>query len=619
MRISDRTTRISLWAVILLICGVGRVYADELSFTAQAPQAVVVGDRFNISYVVNTRNVKDFRPPQMDGLSVLSGPNTSTSSSITVVNGRTTQNTTIKFTFTVVANEEGTIEIGPAGITAEKEKMVSNSLTIKVLPPDQNTQNSNPGAGQGSGRSGGQSQSGTVSADDLFMLASVDRTNVYEQEALLLTYKVYVAPSIELTSLTTKMPDLKNFHVQEVELPQQKEFQLEHYNGRNYRSLVWSQYVLFPQHSGELEIPSNTFEGVIQQPVESNDMFDFFFNAGRYVQMKKDLVTRSIKVNVKPLPQGKTQSFYGGVGDFSISSTISSTEVSANDAITLRVVLSGTGNLKLVKTPEVKFPQDFDIYDPKIENKYNIKGGRQTGNKVFEYLVIPRHAGQFTIPPVEFQYFDTKTSEYRTIQTEAYNIEVAKGQGGEQSQVAAGSYVNKEELKYVGQDVRFHATPARLQAQDDMFLDSLPFWLCIIVPVIILAGLVLMRSKRAGDKANQAGVRIKKAGSVASKRLKKAGKFMKAGEKDQFYDEMMRAMNGYLGDRLSISVSDLSKDNIRETLMKRGAGEDLVSMILRLMDDCEFARFAPGDDTGRMDRLFEEASETIGRIENSIK
>lgn len=163
MRISDRIARISLWAVILLICGVGKVYADELSFTAQAPQAVVLGDRFNISYVVNTRNVKDFRPPQMNGLSVLSGPNTSTSSSITVVNGKTTQNTTIKFTFTVVANEEGTIEIGPASITAEKEKMESNGLTIKVLPPDQNTQSSNPGAGQGSGRSGGQSQSGTVS------------------------------------------------------------------------------------------------------------------------------------------------------------------------------------------------------------------------------------------------------------------------------------------------------------------------------------------------------------------------------------------------------------------------------------------------------------------------
>lgn len=621
--IASKTSRFLLSAFMLLFLGTVSVYADEVTFTAQAPKAVVKGDRFRISYAVNTRNVKDFRAPQMDGLSILSGPNTSTSSSTQIVNGNVSQSTTVTFSYTVVANEEGEIQIGPATITAEKQKIQSNGLTINVLPPDQSQQaqggGQQGGSQQGGGRSQTQSQSGAVGGDDLFMLATVDRTTVYEQEALLLSFKVYVSPSLTLTELGTKMPDLKNFHVQEVELPQQKEFQLEHYNGRNYRTLLWSQYVLFPQHSGELEIPSTTFEAVISQPVETNDMFDFFFNAGRYVDMKKDLVSRSIKINVKPLPQGKTADFYGGVGDFSISSTINATDVTANDAVTVRVVLSGTGNLKLVKTPELKFPQDFDVYDPKVENKYTIKGGRQTGNKVFEYLAIPRHAGTFTVPAVSFQYFDTKSGEYKTVQTEPYEINVAKGQGGEQSQVAAGAYVSKEDLKYVGQDVRFHATPSDLRAQDNVLFGSLLFYLCLALPVAVLVLILALRGKREREGANQAGVRTKKAGSVAAKRLKKAGKFMKEGNKDQFYDEMMRAMNGYLGDRLSIPVAELSKDNIQASLAARGVDAELSGMIVRLMDDCEFARYAPGDDTGRMDRLYENAAQTIGRIESSIK
>ena len=620
MSISDKTKKLLLSVMIVLMTGVKAV-AQEVSFTAQAPQAVAVGERFRITYKVNTRDVKEFRAPDMKSIDILTGPATSTSSSTTIINGQVTSNTTITYTFTAVATQEGDVELDGATAKANGKQVTSNSLVIKVLPADRGSQTQGSQRQGGSQQAQGQQSSGSstgISNEELFMMATVDKTTVYEQEALLLTFKIYVLPSVNLTSMGNRMPDLKNFHVQEVELPQQKEFQLEHYNGRNYRTMVWSQYVLFPQHSGELEIPATTFESIVSQPIESTDMFDFFFNAGRYTEVKKNLTTRAIKINVNPLPQGKSSAFYGGVGDFSLSSTISSTDVTANDAVTVRVILSGTGNLKLIKTPELKFPQDFDIYDPKIDNKYTIKGGRQTGNKVYEYLVIPRHAGQYTIPALEFQYFDPKSGTYKTTKTQEYTLNVAKGQGGGESQTSV-SYVNKEDLKYVGQDVRFHSTPLALKSGKGGFYGSTLFYVLLVLPLVILLALVAITRKRIADSANAAKVRVKKASSVATRRLKVARKLMKEGRKNEFYDEMMRALSGYLGDKLAIPTAELSKDRIGETLRDRKVADDTVSQVIGLLDDCEFARYAPGDDTGRMDRLYDQAVGVIGQIENSIK
>ena len=613
------TKRLFLTVMLLSLTAL-RVVAQDVTLTAQAPKAVVAGERFRITYRVNTRDAKEFRAPDMKNIEILTGPATSTSSSTTIVNGQVSSTTTITYTFTAVATEEGTVELDGATIKANGKQITSNKLTINVLPPDQAAQQQGQGSSQAARQQTSGQSSQPVSADELFMLATVDKTTVYEQEALLLTFKIYKLPSVDLQSLSNKMPDLKNFHVQEVELPQQKEFNLEHYNGRNYQTMVWSQYVLFPQHSGELEIPPTVYEGVIAQRVENNsgDIFDMFFNSSRYVEVKKDLPTRSIKVNVKPLPQGKSSSFYGGVGDFSISSTISATDVTANDAVTVRVILSGTGNLKLVKTPEIKFPQDFDIYDPKVENKYTIKGGRQTGNKVYEYLIIPRHAGQYTIPALEFQFFDPKSGSYKTVKTDEYTLNVARGQGGGESQTSV-SYVNKEDLKFVGQDVRFHATPLKLKSDNTQFFGSYLFWVCLALPLIILLVVVAISRKRIADNANIAKVRVKKASSVATKRLKVARKLMKENHKNEFYDEMMRALLGYFGDKLSIPVAELSKENIESELKRRSVPEDPVKQVISLLDDCEFARYAPGDDSGRMDRLYEQAAGVIGQIENSIK
>lgn len=597
------------------------VYSQEATLTVQAPNAVVKGERFRVSFTVNTNKAKNFRSPEFEGLTELSGPSTSTSSSTQIINGQRTSSSSITYTYVLIAEEEGEFTIKPASVVVDNKTVQSVSKTINVLPPDKNTSSGQQQSQQSSGYGSAQSSSpSSIGADDLFMLATVDKKKVYEQEALLLTYKVYVSTSLNLTNLTTNMPDLKNFHVQEVELPRQKEFQLEHYNGRNYKTLLWSQYVLFPQQSGELEIPATTFEGIISIPVQATDMFDAIFNAGRYIDIKKELVSNRQTIQVAALPAGKSSNFYGGVGDFSLSSEISATELTANEAVTIKVVLSGTGNLKLVKTPEIKFPQDFDIYDPKVDNKYTIKNGRQTGNKVYEYLVIPRYAGEYKIPALEYQYFDPSSGSYKTLTTNEYVLNVAKGSGSDaSSQVGVGGYVSKEELRFVGQDVRFRTTSPKLINTSAVFFGSFGFYLCLIIPFLALVAVIFIARKSIADNANVAKTKRKKANSTAVRRLKVAKKLMANNDKDQFYDEVLRALWGYLGDKLVIPVANLSKDNVGNALKGRGVTDELIGQTTRLLDDCEFAKYAPGDDTGRMDRIYEEAANVIGQMENTIK
>ena len=396
----------------ILISTVIGAWADEITFTANAPEVVVSGDQFRLSYTINSQKVRDFRAPSIQGFEVLMGPSRSTQSSTQINNGKVTSTSSITFTYILMAGKEGTYKIPGATIVADGDNYTSNSVEIKVLPPDQ-TSGANNGNSARSSRD--QANSGKISNQELFMMATASKTNVYEQEAILLTYKVYT--QVNLTGLRGDVPDLKGFHTQEVELPQQKTFTLEHYNGRNYNTTVWRQFVLFPQQTGKIEIPSVTFEGTVSQRMASSDPFDAFFNGGNYVNINKNLVTPKLTIDVKELPEGKPANFSGGVGEFTLSSSISTQDLKTNDAVTIKLVISGTGNMKLINTPEVGFPQDFEIYDPKVENKFNLTRNGLAGNKVIEYLAIPRHAGTYTIPPIEFSYFDLKSQSYKTFKS----------------------------------------------------------------------------------------------------------------------------------------------------------------------------------------------------------
>lgn len=598
--------------VFILITTVLGAWADDkTTFTAEAPDVVVSGDQFRLTYTVNTHKVKDFRVPSIKGFDVLMGPSRMEQTNTQIANGKATSSKSIRFTYILMAYKEGKYEIPGATIVANGQSLTSNPVVIKVLPPDKAN-----GEGEQGGSSRNQATDGKITNKDLFITATASKTNVFEQEAILLTYKVYTL--VDLRSLHGDMPDMKSFHTQEVELPSKKLFTLEHYNGRNYNTTVWSQYVLFPQKTGKLEIPAITFEATIAQRIASADPFDAFFNGISEREIKKNIVTPKLVINVKSLPDGKPVNFSGGVGDFSISSSINNQELKTNDAVTIQLVISGTGNLKLINTPEVGFPKDFEVYDPQTDNKFNLTREGLSGNKIIEYLAIPRHAGNFTIPPIEFSYFDLKSKSYKTLKTKSYTLNVKKGEGDADQIIA--DFTNKEDLQVLGKDVRYIKTgETNLIRKGEFFFGSIAYYLWYIIPFAFFIIFIVVYRKKAIENANVAKVRTKKANKVATKRMKNAGKLLSENQKEAFYDEVLKALWGYISDKLNIPVSQLSKDNIEEELIEYGVASELIKSFINTLNECEFARYAPGDQNEAMDKVYAAAIDVISKMENSIK
>ena len=582
---------------------------DEVSFTASAPDAVAVGDQFRLSYTITTQEVRDFRVASIRGFDVLMGPSRSTQSSVQIINGKTTSTQSITFTYILMAKTEGEYTIPGATITADGNQMVSNSVKIKVLPADKSSQ-----GGQQRGRTG----SATISGNDLFITGTINKTTVYEQEAILLTYKIYT--QVDLRGFdNVKLPDFKGFHSQEVELPANRRWGLEHYKGRNYQTTIFRQFVLFPQQSGKLTIDAARFDASIAVATQVDPFdFDSFFNGGGGSYMvKKSLFTPKLTIDVKALPD-KPADFSGGVGDLNISSSINSTSVKTNDAVTVKLVISGTGNLKLLSNPEVKFPEDFEIYDPKSENNFRLTSDGLSGNKVIEYLAIPRNPGDYKIPPVSFTYFDVKSKSYKTLTTEGYDLHVEKGEGNATQTIA--NFTNKEELKVLNEDIRFiKQNEVKLTPRGSFFFGTPGYWLFYLIPALVFIVFFIIYRKQIAANANVAKVRTKKANKVAVKRLKLAGKLLADNKKDAFYDEVLKALWGYVSDKLSIPMSRLSKDNIEEELRNYGVDDALIAEFLKVLDNCEFARFAPADANQGMDKIYAEALDIISKMEGSIK
>lgn len=593
-----------------------QTFADKVSFVASAPDVVVVGDQFRLSYTVTTQKVKDFRAPSIKGFDVLMGPSRSEQSSTQIVNGSVSSTSSITFTYILMANTAGEFTVPGASIVADGNQMISNSVKIKVLPQDQNHNSSRRNNDNSSSIQ--PSSNASVSNQDLFITATASKTNVYEQEAFVLTYKIYTRES-NLQLNNAKLPDFKGFHSQEIEMTTNARWTPEHYKGRNYYTTVYRQFVLFPQQSGKLFVEPAQFQMTVNKPVQSADPFDAFFNGGNNViEIKKPITTPKIAINVNPLPAGKPTNFLGGVGEFNISSSINSKELKTNDAITIKLVISGTGNLKLISNPEIKFPDDFEVYDPKVDNQVRLTKEGLTGNKVIEYLAIPRHAGTYKIPGVSFSYFDIRSKSYKTLNTEDYVINVEKGAGNADQVIA--NFTNKEDLKVLGEDIRYiKQNEVTFQPKGSFFYGSMSYWLFYIIPALAFILFFIIYRKQAAENANVAKMRTKKANKVAIKRMKLAGKLLSENKKDAFYDEVLKALWGYISDKLNIPVSRLSKDNIEEKLRNHGVSEELIKEFLNALNDCEFARFAPGDENQAMDKVYSSSIEVISKMENSIK
>ena len=602
--------------ISILLLAVPALFADDVTFEATAPKAVVVNQQFKLKYTINTHKAKEPRLPAIEGFTIIAGPYRSQQSSTQIINGQVSSSNTLVFTYTLTADKEGEYKIAGATANINGKDYTSNPITIKVLPPDKASAAAQSNAQQPRGSRASRTADPTnIAADDLFMTATLNKTKVYEQEAVLLSFKVYSA--VNLTALNGKIPDLKGFQIQEVELPHNKEWSLEHYKGRNYRTLLWQQYVLFPQQSGEIEIPSAAFEGTVSVQSRSFDPFDFFGGMG-YVDVKKELRTPRLKLNVQRLPDGKPADFSGGVGNFKITSSLSSNDVKANEAVTLRLVISGTGNMKLIKTPEVSFPEDFEVYDPKVDNKISLRTDGFSGNKVVEYLVIPRFGGEYTIPAVKFSYFDLASKQYKTLESQSYTLNVEKGKESATGTVAA--YVSKEELKMLGQDIRYiKRGDVQISPKGSYLFASFGYWLWYIVPILLFVAYIVIHRKQMSENANIAAMRTKKANKVAVKRLKVAKKLLKENKKNEFYDEILKTLWGYMSDKLSIPVSQLSKENITAELEVKGVNEELIKELHDVLNEGEFARYAPSDAGATMDNVYNMAIEIISKMENSIK
>ena len=534
-------------------------------------------------------------------------------SSYQMVNGHTSSSSSITYTYIVSANKNGTFTIPPAHVVVSGKSIASNPLTIKVS----GTAQSNSG-GSNRQQSGGSAEirdaGSMISGSDLFIKVSANKKRVHEQEPILLTYKVYTL--VGLTSLRGDMPDLKSFYTQEVDLPQQKSFSIETFNGRPYKTTTWSQYVMFPQMTGKLEIPSITFEGIVVQQNRNIDPFEAFFNGGSgYVEVKKKIQAPGIEIQVDPLPE-RPANFSGGVGKFSLSAQFDKTETKANDPVSLRVIVSGVGNLKLIKQPVINIPKDFDKYEPKITDKTKLTSNGIEGSMVYDMLVVPRHQGKYEIPPVEFTYFDTSENAYKTIKSEPFTLDVAKGSGAG----AVNDFSGQSELQELTKDIRhIKMGDTRQHSLNDFFFGSTGYWVSLSVLALVFITLFIVFRQRAIENANVTKMRGKKANKVATKRLKKASRLMTDNKPSEFYDEVLRALWGYVGDKLNIPVEQLSHDNISQRLSERNVGEETISQFIGALDECEFERYAPGDPKGNMNKVYDKAITAIEQIEDAMK
>ncbi|MBR3856579.1 MAG: protein BatD, partial [Bacteroidaceae bacterium] len=482
----------------LLILALSPVF-PQVTLKVQAPSQAEVGQRIRISYVANTQDIEDFQVGNFEGFNVLYGPSTSRSSNISIMNGRTTQSSTVTFTYTVVPTSEGTLKVPAATIKVDGKSVKSGTASIEVLPASQQhsqqPQNQQQG---GNPRQGRQQQSaassGQISGSDLYMSVTANRKKIYEQEAVMLTYKLYTLVNIQ--QISGDMPQIDGCHVQELERSAQMSLKYERVNGRNYGTAVWKQYVVFPQKTGKIKIPSITFDTQVEVQNHSMDPFDIFFGGGSLSQMvRKQIVAPAVEIDVMPLPMPKPDNFSGAVGKFTVSATLTPDQVNANDAATLRLVVSGQGNMKLMKAPTVRFPQDFEVYDPKENNKTTNTSTGAKGNIIYDYVVVPRHGGKFSIPPVEFCYFDPEQERYNTVRTDSFHLAVAKAKG----QPVAYTR-EQEDLNVLSNDIRFIKLGEYTSEDEDDFFGTSSYWVTYLL--LFLAFIVAFLWLRHQQKLN---------------------------------------------------------------------------------------------------------------------
>lgn len=599
--------------LLALIAYAVPAYAADVSFTVNAPRQVVEGNQFKISYILQNAEGTTIQVPDIEGVSLLYGPATSTSHNVEIRNGKRTSSYTQQYTYTYRALKAGKYTVEPATVMVDGKAMKSKSFTLEILPPDQSVQNG-----------GNQSQSvqidniasqragKSVSANDIFVRINLSKSHVYEQEALICSIKLYTKYQIS-SFMSTQQPSFNGFLIEE--MPNNANLNdIEHYNGQNYMVAELRKFILYPQESGQLTITSGNYDVAVIQYEETSSFFGMMRTP---VEKQIKVQSNQATLNVTPLPSPKPSSFTGAVGDFKISGKLNTDKFKTNEAATYTVSISGTGNIKFLKTPSVDFPSQFEVYDPQNTNNVAVSGNNMTGTQKWEYTFIPQYVGQFTIPSVEFSYFDTSSKKYVTLSTAESVINVEKGAGGT---TTTTSSINKSDIVEKNKDI-LHIRTGNLSLDKSPTLvwSSVSYWLWYIIPTLILVGIMFAYRKTLKNRSNVQLMRTKKAGKIAKKRLKAAKTFMQAHDNNGFYAEMLKAVWGYLSDKLHIPVSNLNKENIEAELLNYGASAELTAQIINILDECEFAQYAPAQSDAQMESIYEQTSDLMDKLENTKK
>ena len=614
-------------AIIFALLAASAAAFAQNSIKVQAPNVVAADEQFNIAFIIEGENApSDFNWSEGDDFQLVWGPQKGTSTSITVVNGKRTRSVQHTYTYVLIPRKTGNLVIPSATATVKGDRIASARTTIEVVSDgasaSSGSQQSQGSAGSSSGRSSSQSSTGEISRDDLFLRLSLSRNNVVLGEPITATLKLYQRVNIAGFE-DAKFPTFNGFWSQEVLAPTTIDFKRESYNNLIYNTAVLRSYVLIPQQAGDITIDPAELVCLVNVRTASsgsNSIFDSFFQDD-YRTIRKRVTSEAAKVHVSKLPAGAPASFGGGVGDFNISSQLSKDSLRTHDAASLIVTISGKGNVSLLEAPKVSFPPDFEVYDVKVSDNTDKSSGRTSGSKTFEYPFIPRSHGSFTLDPIEYSYYDINAGGYVTLRTVPITVQVARGndadapQGG---QIVQGTV--RRDVKSLGSDIRFIATrKPSLSRQGSFFVFSGAFWALLAALVAAAAAAYALLRRRAARRSDVVGTRGRAATKMAQKRLAVAQGYLKNSLYTAFYEELHRALLGFVSDKLNIDTADMTKENIASALVSGGVPDALVSEFTGLLDACEYARYAPDAGHDAMNAHYETAVNVISLIDSSMK
>ncbi len=591
---------------VLLTSFLGNYLIAQVTFKASANKVVELGENFRLNFTVNA-NGSNFVPPDLSNFAVLAGPSTQTSSSFQIINGKASQTISNTYSYIIQGRKEGTFTIGKAKITVDGTSYESNALSIEVIkgsnPTNQETSvNGNVVKGSNS--------------DDIFASINLNKSTVYQGEQLIATLKIYDRAGLSALN-DYKFPSFTGFWAQDIEVPTRPSIEREKVNNKIYGSVLLRKTILFPQKTGSIKIDPFEVECIIKEKAgQRRNFFGELVDVYRDVPKKLRSQTRTVKV--LPLPANKPASFTGAVGsDFKFDVTVDRNELKSNESVTMKITVSGNGNMQIIDKINIDFPASFETFDPKITNNIKNTAAGARGSKVFEYLVVPREPGNYTIPPIEFSYFNIQSKVYKTLTSKELKFKIEKGENSQLFTTSEG--LNKEEVQAIGSDIR-HIVENKfnLSKKGKVFFGSLEFYLFYLISFVTALVVIIVLRKKIEQNRNIALQKNKKANKISKKRLKVAATYLKEVNKEAFYDEVIRALWGYLSDKLNIPLAELSRNTVKETLAERSIDENIINNFVEVIDNCEFAKYAPASIENQMEQDYDKARQVINKLVNVL-